>query len=119
MSTKLTELVGPDGSTNIYVQYEDVESNILQAVGFTGDVAERTKHFKKTMVSTIQGYSSMILNAVKESVTDHIAPDKVILEFGLLLAGETGIPFVTKGTAQANVKVTIHWSVEKTRQSRT
>jgi hypothetical protein len=38
------------------------------------------------------------------------------MEFGLQAGGETGVPFVTKGTAQANVKVTIEWDFSKDKQ---
>ena len=35
------------------------------------------------------------------------------LEFGLQLGGEAGVPFITKGTVQANVKVTVEWKLNK------
>ncbi|MEQ8537320.1 MAG: CU044_2847 family protein [Coleofasciculus sp. D1-CHI-01] len=35
------------------------------------------------------------------------------MEFGLQTGGETGIPFVTKGSAQANVKITIEWDLSQ------
>lgn len=36
-------------------------------------------------------------------------PTMCAIEFGVNAGGETGIPFVVKGTAQANFKVTIQW----------
>ena len=112
---RLTELLAPDGS-KIYIQYdeEDMEDD-LRAVGYIEDIAERTKKFKETMVSTVRSYSETLLNAVQEGMTG-LAPDKVALEFGLQLGGEAGVPFVTKGTAQANVKVTIEWSLNREKQ---
>jgi hypothetical protein len=113
MTKRITKILGPDES-EIYIQYDDEESEDLQAVGFLEDVRERTEKFKETMSSTILGYSSMVLNVVKEGMGDQLAPDSVTLEFGLQLGGEAGVPFVTKGTAQANIKVTIEWDLKKT-----
>jgi Trypsin-co-occurring domain 1 len=36
-------------------------------------------------------------------------PASCSIEFGVNAGGEAGIPFVVKGTAQANFKVTIQW----------
>ncbi|MBD2305435.1 hypothetical protein H6G17_07900 [Chroococcidiopsis sp. FACHB-1243] len=40
--------------------------------------------------------------------------DKVTLEFGIKVAGEAGIPYVTKGTTQSNLKITVECSFPKT-----
>ncbi|MCT7966111.1 hypothetical protein NG799_07175 [Laspinema sp. D1] len=109
MSTKITEILGPDGE-KIYIQYDDEDSDELQAVGYIDDIKERTEKLKTLMVSTVQGYSQIVLDAVKQGMS-HPAPSKVTLEFGLQAGGETGVPFVTKGSAQANVKVTIEWEL--------
>jgi hypothetical protein len=37
-------------------------------------------------------------------------PSELALEFGLTLGGEAGIPFVSKGTAEATFKITATWS---------
>jgi hypothetical protein len=115
MSNKLTEILGPDGE-KIYIQYDEVESDDLQAVGYIDDIQERTERFKTMMVSTVRGYSRIVLNTVQKSMTDLRSPSKVTMEFGLQAGGETGVPFVTKGTAQANVKVTIEWDFSKDKQ---
>ncbi len=114
MSMKLTEILAPDGST-IYIQYDEEEIDALRAVRVpkAKDIAERTKKFKETMVNTVRSYSETMLNAMQEGMTGLLSPDKLTLEFGLQLGGEAGVPFVTKGTAQANVKVTIEWNLNK------
>ena len=112
MGTKITELVGPDGST-IYVQYEAEESDELRAVGVFDNIPERTEKFKETLVSTINGYSALILNAVQKGMKDLAHPPLVKLEFGVQVGGEAGIVFITKATAQANVKITLEWSLGK------
>jgi hypothetical protein len=115
MTNKLTEILGPDGE-KIYIQYDDQESDELQAVGYIDDIQERTERFKTTMVSTVRGYSKIVLDTVQKSMTDLRTPTKVTMEFGLQAGGESGIPFVTKGSAQANVKVTIEWDLSKDKQ---
>jgi len=39
------------------------------------------------------------------------APSEVTVEFGITLGGEAGVPFVTKGKADATFKVTSMWSI--------
>lgn len=39
--------------------------------------------------------------------------DKVTLEFGIELGGEAGVPYVTKGTAKSNLKITVECSFPK------
>jgi hypothetical protein len=112
MSNKITEILTPDGE-KIYIQYDEADNNELQAVGFTDDIQERTEKLQKAMISTVRGYSQMVISSVKDGLNDVLTPTKVTMEFGLQAGGETGIPFVTKGTAQANVKVTIEWDLSK------
>ena len=111
MSAKITEIIGSDGE-KIYIQYDDADSDELQAVGYIDDIRERSERLQKMMISTVRNYSGLILNSVKQGITDK-APSKVTMEFGLQAGGETGVPFVTKGSAQANVKVTIEWNLSQ------
>ena len=108
---ELTKIVAADGS-EIYIQYDESDSDELQAVGYVEDIVERTERFKELMESTVRGYSDAVLSAVKTGMKEH-PPDRVALQFGLQLGGETGVPFVTKGSAQANVSVTVEWTVKK------
>lgn len=115
MTMKLTEILAPDGST-IYIQYDEEDSDDLRAVGYLDDIKERTERFRASMTSTVRGYAATVLNTVQKGMVDLQAPSKVTLEFGLQAGGETGVPFVTKGTAQANVKVTIEWDLSQSKQ---
>jgi hypothetical protein len=95
MATKLTELVGPHGST-IYVQDEADESDELRAVGVFDNIAERTEKFKESLVSTVNGYSALVLDTIQKGMKDLARPDSVKLEFGLRVGGEAGIVFITR-----------------------
>ena len=119
MSEKITKILGADGE-EIYIQYDEQDSDELQAVGYIDDIQDdiqkRTERLTKMTVSTVRNYSKLVLDSVKEGISNTTAPTKVTLEFGLQAGGETGVPFVTKGTAQANVKVTIEWDFSKAKQ---
>jgi hypothetical protein len=39
--------------------------------------------------------------------------DKVTLEFGIKVAGEAGVTYVTKDTAESNLKITVECSFPK------
>lgn len=110
---KLMEIEGPDGST-IFIQYEDEDTEELAvAVGVVDDISERTERFKVFVSSTIQGYSQILLDAITSQRAKQLIPSKLAIEFGIQAGGETGVPFVTKGSAQANVKVLVEWELDK------
>jgi len=55
--------------------------------------------------NTLQGH---ILNAL-----DAAKPSELTLEFSLTLAGEAGVPLVTKGTAEGTFQVSAKWEFDK------
>lgn len=57
---------------------------------------------------TIRAYTVYTLNAFKKVAIANV--DKVTLEFGIELGGEAGVPYVTKGTAKSNLKITVECS---------
>jgi len=57
----------------------------------------------------IQQACVQIYDSVKKG-TEAIKPNKVEVTFGVKLGGEAGVPFVAKGTAEANVAITLTWS---------
>ena len=57
---------------------------------------------------TIRAYTSYTLNAFRQMAGANL--DKVTLEFGVKAAGEAGMPYVTKGTADAKLKITVECS---------
>ncbi|MEH2320330.1 CU044_2847 family protein [Nostoc sp.] len=104
----ITKILAPNGS-EIYIQYDVEESDYLSARGANpiGDITKRTEQFKESLVTTINSYSQILLDSVQKGVNGLTNPNQVTLEFGLQMGGEAGILFVSKGTAQANVKVKI------------
>ena len=58
--------------------------------------------------STIRAYTNHTMNAFKNMACANV--EKVTLEFGLKVGGEAGVPYVTKGTAESNLKITVECS---------
>jgi hypothetical protein len=58
--------------------------------------------------NTIKAYTNYTLNAVKQVGSANI--DKVTLEFGINIGGKTGIPYVTEGSANSSLKITVECS---------
>lgn len=57
---------------------------------------------------TILSYTNVALNALKNVSSANV--NKVTLEFGIKVGGKMGVPFVTEGTAESNLKVTVECS---------
>ncbi|MFM7426856.1 MAG: CU044_2847 family protein [Elainella sp.] len=58
--------------------------------------------------STIKAYTTYTLRAFRQVAIANV--DKVTLEFGIEIGGEAGVPYVTKGTAKSNLKITVECS---------
>ncbi|BDM83552.1 CU044_2847 family protein [Acaryochloris marina] len=102
-----------DDGTVIYIEAEDAISAPSQP---ESDGTTRTskgmgetalKNFQ-AMQGTIRTYTSYTLNAFKEVATANV--DKVTLEFGVKVAGEGGVPYITKGSGESNLKITVECS---------
>ncbi|MEM8638218.1 MAG: CU044_2847 family protein [Cyanobacteria bacterium P01_G01_bin.54] len=55
--------------------------------------------------STLRGYTKGAIASFKE--LGDATVEKVTLEFGVNLGGEAGVPYVTKGTAECSLKITV------------
>ncbi len=121
MKTKLAPLF-IDKDTVVYIEItEDVEATDGVTVLSTSEVDEEeeeaanekglTEDFQKhikDLQSTIFAYTNYSLAAFKKVAMANV--DKVTLEFGIEIGGETGIPYVTKGTAKSNLKIQVECS---------
>ena len=58
--------------------------------------------------ATIKAYTIHTLAAFRQVAIANV--DKVTLEFGIEIGGEAGVPYVTKGTAKSNLKITVECS---------
>jgi hypothetical protein len=102
---------------------EDEEEDLVDKSGRFVETQKRMVQDFQAIQGTIRAYTTYTLNAFKKvakcgSTASGIANiDKVTLEFGIELGGEAGVPYVTKGTAKSNLKITVECSFpEETKQ---
>jgi hypothetical protein len=65
----------------------------------------------KAIEGTIRTYTLHTLSAFKDMSYANV--DKVTLQFGIRVGGEAGVPYVTKGTAESNLSITVECSFDK------
>ena len=123
--TKLTA-IQLDENTIIYVEAtEDVNVPILTTEELAEEEEEalvdkgmNPQQIRQKMMqnflsiqNTIRAYTIYTLNAFKQIPVANV--NKVTLEFGIEMGGEAGVPYVTKGTAKSNMKITVECSFPK------
>jgi hypothetical protein len=69
----------------------------------------------KAIESTIRTYTTHTLSAFKDMSQGNV--DKVTLQFGIRVGGEAGVPYVTKGTAESNLSITVECSFDNQGQA--
>ena len=77
--------------------------------------AEKALQRFEAMESTIKTYTQRTLNSFKDLAAAEVS--KVQLEFGINLGGEAGVPYVTKGTAQCSLKITVECNFSNQQKS--
>jgi Trypsin-co-occurring domain 1 len=91
---------------------EEEEEEALTGKGMSPEkLRQQLMQHYQSIESTIRAYTIIGLNTFKKNPIPNV--DKVTLEFGIELSGEAGIPYVTKGTAKSNLKVTVECSLPK------
>ncbi|MBW4570681.1 MAG: hypothetical protein KME31_22455 [Tolypothrix carrinoi HA7290-LM1] len=114
-----------DDNTIIYIEAsEDVnvpliiteesaeeEEEALTDKGISEEVRKQMLQNFQVVQHTIRAYTVYSLNAFKQIPIENI--NKVTLEFGIEVGGEAGVPYVTKGTAKSNLKITVECSFPK------
>ncbi|MBF2026920.1 MAG: hypothetical protein IGS48_09165 [Oscillatoriales cyanobacterium C42_A2020_001] len=65
----------------------------------------------RAIENTIRAYTSYTLNAFKQIAIANV--DKVTLKFGIRMSGEAGIPYITKGSAEGNLEISVECSFPK------
>lgn len=53
----------------------------------------------------IKDFAEYTLNSFKNFAAAEV--DEITLKFGIKLGGEAGIPYITKGTAESNIEISI------------
>ncbi|MBD0345959.1 MAG: hypothetical protein ICV63_14280 [Coleofasciculus sp. Co-bin14] len=86
---------------------EETEESLGEK-GMSDDLQKQAIQSFQKIQTTIHAYTVYTLSAFKKVAIANV--DKVTLEFGIELGGEAGVPYVTKGTAKSNLKITVECS---------
>jgi Trypsin-co-occurring domain 1 len=91
---------------------EEEEEEALVGKGISPEqVRQKMMQNFLSIQNTIRTYTVYTLNAFKQIPIAEV--NKVTLEFGIEMGGEAGVPYVTKGTAKSNMKITVECSFPK------
>ncbi|MEM6252730.1 MAG: CU044_2847 family protein [Cyanobacteria bacterium P01_D01_bin.156] len=115
--TQLAPITLDDGTT-IYIEAVD-RNDVPTAPSTSGESGRVSKGSASsaiqqqlpTVKNTITQYTRYVLNAFQELGSGNV--DKVNLEFGLKIAGSAGIPYITEGSAEANLQITVECSFKE------
>ena len=94
--------VQPPATPNHELTREDLDKGDKGAIE---DATRKAMQSFAAMETTIKTYTRRALNAFRDLGSTEV--NKVQLEFGINLGGEAGIPYVTKGTAECSLKITV------------
>jgi hypothetical protein len=73
----------------------------MDAVASVGELAREFADVENLIVTCC--------NSLYEALSRLPHPEKVAVEFGVKLAGEAGVPMLTKASGEANFKVSVEW----------
>ncbi len=111
--------IGTAGGMPIYIEVSpaDVEVETIAAsqAAFTGTGAsggdravDKLSELGESFVDVCRRLATSAEEGLKKQ-----RPAEVTVEFGLTLAGEGGVPMVTKASGEASIKVTATWRYEQ------
>jgi hypothetical protein len=70
------------------------------------ETLEKLQDLGDTIGSVCKTLQARIMSSFEK-----VRPDEVVLEFGVKLAGEAGLPLVTKGSVEGSIQVTVTWKL--------
>jgi len=113
---KAIEVRTPSGET-MFIEVARMPATAALAKGGGGiagadDVVERTFDQVKKLGQAIAEVCDIVQTEI-EATLKKAKPSELALEFSITLAGEAGIPFVTKGTAEGTFQVSVKWDFSK------
>ncbi len=76
-------------------------------MGIGNDITIKMQHAQRM----IRGYTLYALNAFKDLGGAQV--EEISLKFGLKIGGKTGIPYITEGSADCNLEVSVKCSLPK------
>jgi hypothetical protein len=96
------------------VTQEDLSEGDLEEYDFSRSQQKVLQSFE-AIKGTISTYTNYTLEAFREVAIAKV--NKVTLEFGIKIGGKAGVPYVTEGTAESNLKITVECSFPEKKDS--
>lgn len=76
-----------------------------------GNVSQQAHKAVDKLSDVIRAMSETAAQALQDSALGNV--NKITLEFGVKLAGEAGIPFITSGKAEGSVNIKVEFAPKK------
>jgi hypothetical protein len=95
-----------NNKTDFLIQVEGVSGGSVTPQTNVEDFIKGSKEHLHNIANIIEMASDSFIEKVQKSKN---SPSDISVEFGVNVGGETGVPFVTKGSVGANFKVTVSW----------
>ncbi|MBD2428019.1 CU044_2847 family protein [Phormidium sp. FACHB-1136] len=109
------DVVAPATDHNSGELYSETSRTSKGLGGMTSQAAQaHAVQSFKAIESTIRTYTNYTMNAFQNMACANV--EKVTLEFGLKVGGEAGVPYVTKGTAESNLKITVECNFDRPKE---
>jgi hypothetical protein len=108
----------PDG--RVVLMEADNEVDVADITAYSGPVAEdpgglRSRNWGDTasekvqdLAGTLESVATYIPDVVRRAAGATV--DKLTLKFAIKIAGETGLPYLAKGSAQGNIEIVMECS---------
>jgi len=106
---KLLEVWARDGKSKVYIQVPSVVSVAGEEEIAVAAAGKRLLERFDELGKFIAERADELLETIKTTGTT-VKPDKVTLHFGVGLEGEGGLPFIVRGSADANIWVQLEWT---------
>jgi len=90
---------------------------LVDQKGIAEEATKRAAQSFQALEGTIRTYTRRTLNAFTNMGLANV--NKVTLEFGVNITGEAGVPYITKGTAECSLKITVECSFPKAPETHT
>ncbi|MCL0029617.1 hypothetical protein M1N19_01420 [Dehalococcoidia bacterium] len=113
VDVKLLEVLTKDGEGKVYIQVPSEVSMAGEEEIAIAAAGRRLLERFDELGQYIADRADELLERIK-AAGDKARPDKITLNFGVGVEGERGIPFVAKGSAEANIWVQLEWTTQLT-----
>lgn len=111
------QLTEPESMTDPTSSQTELSRDDLGKGKSMDQTLNRVQNQFRNLRHTIRAYTVHSLSAFKQIGVANV--DKVTLEFGIKIGGKTGIPYITEGSGECHLKVTVESSFPPTAEEST